>query len=154
MLVDKRVVGGEERGEVFAVPDDVFEEAARLFGHRRGNLDAEFGIEPAVTNGEQQAVEAHPLAEELVERLAAAWVFEHAANDSVSSIAIVQLPAVGGREQILVGRCVPEEVGQTARRPVRRRRLVAVEEEARRHQHRLHHGLGSSGERLACRSVE
>ena len=136
------VIGRQRFHEVAIVPDQMMQQRPRLFGHRQRQLGRERLI-PVRLHGIDDAIEAQPLFEELIERVASLRrVLEHPPRGAL---------ATGGRAQLTLA-----QPPRTARRPASCSRAGTTAGSPRRspctvRRGRLRRGTGNSATAASLR---
>ncbi len=152
--VEHREVGGHEVRQAQVVLEHLVEEQQRLLDHRHLEYVVVLGVEGGVRGRVVDGAEAEPLAGEVLREGRRFGVFEHPLDLPAERVRVrCSLPCLGEREQFLVGHRTPQEVRQPRRQRevVELARLLAQEQEVRRHQHGLEadaHGLLERGLRV------
>ena len=154
-VVHERVVGCEELPEVQVIPYEMAEQAQGLLSHAAGDFRTVVAETVAVLHRREQAVEAHPLGEELIHRWPRPPIRQKAT--CLGHHLLVRSKHARSRcsPQLGVWRCVPQCVRQS--RGCLELLVGAVgafwrnEQEVRRLQHGLDSGCGSLEEVVGLR---
>ena len=108
--IQEAVVGRQRFHEIAIVPHEVPQKHPRLLHHHRRELRRKRRIPSVVFRRGQHAIEAQPLAEELIGRLPRARVLQHRARHALETFGRPKLAFRGRVKKRAIGHRVPQEV--------------------------------------------